>query len=135
MKCAVTLGITRFKITGGEPLIRKGAVDFLAQLKQTKGVDQVTLTTNGTLLEKNMTQLLACGIDGINISLETREKDLYKQITGGGDVEAVIREIDSAVAAGLKCKLNCVPIRSMKITHITMLLYYAYNLAVPLRFS
>ena len=85
-QCAITLGITRFKITGGEPLVRKGAVDFLAQLKQTKGVEQVTLTTNGTLLEKNLPQLLACGIDGINISLDTLDKELYKHITGGGNV-------------------------------------------------
>ena len=77
VKCAVTLGITRFKITGGEPLVRKGAVDFITKLKQMEGVDQVTLTTNGTLLEKNLPQLLACGIDGINISLDTLDKELY----------------------------------------------------------
>ena len=112
VKCAVALGITRFKITGGEPLVRKGAVDFIAKLKQIDGVEQVTLTTNGTLLEKNLPQLLACKIDGINISLDTLDKKLYKQITGGGELEPVLNAIGKAVAAGLKCKLNCVPIKN-----------------------
>ena len=64
VKCAVTLGITRFKITGGEPLIRKGAVYFLAQLKQVQGVEQVTLTTNGMFLEAFLPQLVEAGLDG-----------------------------------------------------------------------
>lgn len=110
--CAVALGITRFKITGGEPLVRKGAVDFIAKLKQIDGVEQVTLTTNGMILERNLPQLLACKIDGINISLDTLDKELYKQITGGGELEPVLNAIGKAVAAGLKCKLNCVPIKN-----------------------
>ena len=117
VKCAVTLGITRFKITGGEPLVRKGAVDFIAKLKQLEGVEQVTLTTNGTLLEKNLPQLLACGIDGINISLDTLDKELYKHITGGGDVEAVIKAIKAVVQTGIKCKINCVPIKNSYVNN------------------
>ena len=111
-KYAVDLGITRFKITGGEPLVRKGAVDFIAKLKQIHDVEQVTLTTNGILLEKNLPQLLACKIDSINISLDTLDKETYVQITGGGDVEAVINATKRAVQLGLKCKLNCVPIKN-----------------------
>ncbi|MGM9568612.1 MAG: GTP 3',8-cyclase MoaA [Phascolarctobacterium sp.] len=112
VRCAVELGITRFKITGGEPLVRKGAVDFITKLKQIHGVEQVTLTTNGMLLEKNLPQLLACKIDGINISLDTLDKETYKHITGCGDAEAVINSIKMAVQLGLKCKLNCVPIKN-----------------------
>ena len=73
-QCAVRLGITRFKITGGEPLVRKDAVDFITKLKQMDGVEQVTLTTNGTLLAASLPQLLACSLDGINISLDTVDK-------------------------------------------------------------
>ena len=156
VKCAVTLGITRFKITGGEPLVRKGAVDFIAKLKQLEGVEQVTLTTNGTLLEKNLPQLLACGIDGINISLDTLDKDLYKHITGGGDVEAVIKAIKAVVQTGIKCKINCVPIKNSYVNNSvnvdklsplhngtkvdnlsqsqTNIVEFAGSLAVPLRF-
>lgn len=148
-KYAVDLGITRFKITGGEPLVRKGAVDFIAKLKQIHGVEQVTLTTNGILLEKNLPQLLACKIDGINISLDTLDKETYAQITGGGDVEAVINATKRAVQLGLKCKLNCVPIKNgfadkgAKVDNLSLhtnqknvldLIEFAGNLNVPLRF-
>lgn len=147
--CAVELGITRFKITGGEPLVRKGAVDFIAKLKQIHGVEQVTLTTNGILLEKNLPQLLACKIDSINISLDTLDKETYAQITGGGDVEAVINATKRAVQLGLKCKLNCVPIKNgfadkgAKVDNLSLhtnqknvlaLIKFAGNLNVPLRF-
>ena len=126
-QCAVTLGITRFKITGGEPLVRKGAVDFITKLKQMDGVEQVTLTTNGTLLEKNLQQLCACGIYGINISLDTVDKDSYRKITGGGDLEAVINAIKAAAQTGLKCKINCVPLtntssnKSVKVDNLSLL--------------
>ena len=148
-KYAVDLGITRFKITGGEPLVRKGAVDFIAKLKQIHGVEQVTLTTNGILLEKNLPQLLACKIDSINISLDTLDKETYAQITGGGDVEAVINATKKAVQLGLKCKLNCVPIKNgfadkgAKVDNVSLhtnqknvlaLIKFAGNLNVPLRF-
>ena len=148
-KYAVDLGITRFKITGGEPLVRKGAVDFIAKLKQIHDVEQVTLTTNGILLEKNLPQLLACKIDGINISLDTLDKETYKIITGGGDVESVINATKRAVQLGLKCKLNCVPIKNgfadkgAKVDNLSLhtnqknvlaLIKFAGNLNVPLRF-
>ena len=148
-KYAVDLGITRYKITGGEPLVRKGAVDFIAKLKQIDGVEQVTLTTNGMLLEKNLPQLLACKIDSINISLDTLDKETYAQITGGGDVEAVINATKRAVQLGLKCKLNCVPIKNgfadkgAKVDNLSLhtnqknvlaLIKFAGNLNVPLRF-
>ncbi|MGM9529459.1 MAG: GTP 3',8-cyclase MoaA [Phascolarctobacterium sp.] len=134
VKCAIELGITRLKITGGEPLVRKGALEFIAKLKVLEGVEQVTLTTNGTLLEKNLPQLKACGIDGINISLDTLDCDAYRQITGGGKLTAVLRAIEATVHTGIKCKLNCVPLRSLNETNLIELVEYAYSLQVPLRF-
>ena len=65
----VKLGIKRFKLTGGEPLLRKDSVDFLQRLKALDGVEQVTLTTNGTMLREQLPSLKTIGIDGINISL------------------------------------------------------------------
>ena len=132
--CAVSLGITRFKITGGEPLVRKGAVDFIARLKELKGVKQVTLTTNAMLLEQYLPQLLTCGIDGINISLDTLDRDTYRQITGGGRPEQVIQAVEAAVAAGIKCKLNCVPLSVLQNEDLIELVKYACGLQVPLRF-
>ena len=70
-QCAVRLGIKKFKVTGGEPLVRRGCMNFLKELKQMPGVEQVTLTTNGVLLGEYLDELAAMKIDGINISLDT----------------------------------------------------------------
>lgn len=134
VKCAVGLGVTRYKITGGEPLVRKGAIEFIANLKQIEGLEQVTLTTNGILLEKNLPQLQAFSIDGINISLDTLDANIFKNITGGGDIEPVIHGIKAALDAGIKCKLNCVPIRSLRKKDLIDLLCFAHSLTIPLRF-
>ena len=135
-QCAVTLGITRFKITGGEPLVRKDAVDFITKLKQMEGVEQVTLTTNGTLLAASLLKLLACSLDGINISLDTVDKEFYSKITGGGELEAVTKSIKAAVQGGLRCKINCVPLKNncTNSNHLLDLLQFARNLGIPLRF-
>ena len=110
-RCAVALGITRFKITGGEPLVRKGAVEFIAQLKALPGVEQVTLTTNGVLLEKYLARLVETGLDGINVSLDTLDAELYRELTGGGELGAVLSALQAVVKSGVSCKLNCVPLK------------------------
>ena len=76
---AADLGICKFKITGGEPLVRKGCAGFIERLKQLPGVRQVTLTSNGLLLEPYLERLKEAGIDGINISLDTLDEKKYKE--------------------------------------------------------
>lgn len=105
---AVTLGITRFKVTGGEPLVRRGCVDFVRRLKALPGVEQVTLTTNGLLLAPLAGELATLGLDGVNISLDAADRRSYAAITGFDGLDAVRAGIDAALAAGLKTKLNCV---------------------------
>ena len=82
-RAALQLGISKFKITGGEPLLRKGCSDFIARLKQMEGVEQVTLTTNGTLLAQQLPVLIAAGVDSINVSLDTLDAAYYAELTGG----------------------------------------------------
>ena len=77
---AVALGITKFKVTGGEPLDRKGCLSFLRSLKNLPGVEQVTITTNGILLKDCLSELEAIGIDGINISLDTLNPETYEKM-------------------------------------------------------
>ena len=79
---AAELGITRFKVTGGEPLVRKGCVTLIRELKRIPGVEQVTMTTNGVLLGRYLEELIQAGIDGINISLDTLDAGRYEKITG-----------------------------------------------------
>ncbi len=105
---AVGLGITKFKITGGEPLVRKGCDKFMASLKKMPGVDQVTLTTNGILLQDHLEALKDAGIDGINISLDTLDQAKFKEITGFDQLDQVLEGIKAAVESGISTKINCV---------------------------
>ena len=91
-RVAVSLGITRFKITGGEPLVRLGCADLIGKIKQIPGVEQVTLTTNGVLLSKYLDDLIENGLDAVNISLDTLEKEVYKEITGFDALDAVLEK-------------------------------------------
>ncbi|MGN0983462.1 MAG: GTP 3',8-cyclase MoaA [Gemmiger sp.] len=105
---AVGLGITRFKITGGEPLVRSGCVEFMARLKALPGVEQVTLTTNGLLLAPLAARLAGIGLDGVNISLDAADRPAYAAITGADALDTVLHAIDACLAAGLKTKVNSV---------------------------
>lgn len=134
-RCASRLGITRFKITGGEPLMRKGAVGFIKELKALEGVEQVTLTTNGALLSPYIDELAACGLDGVNFSLDTLDAAAYHSLTGGS-LAPILSNIEAAVGAGLRCKLNCVPLRgALRLPEqLAELVLYARELHLPLRF-
>lgn len=103
------LGVRKFKVTGGEPLVRKGICDFIAALKRLPRVERVTLTTNGVLLAKFMTKLLEAGIDGINLSLDTLDRKRYAEITRHDLLPAVWEGLEAAkVLDNFKLKINCV---------------------------
>lgn len=105
---AVRCGITKFKITGGEPLVRKGAVSFMERLKRMAGVRQVTLTTNGYLLARELPKLAAMGIDGINISLDTLDRRQFWNISGVDGLERTMAAMQEAVRLGIRTKINAV---------------------------
>ena len=131
---ATSLGISSFKITGGEPLVRKGCLEFLAALKGLAGVKNVTLTTNGTLLERYAEALAEIGVDGVNISLDTCVKTRFQEITGVDGLEKTLKGIEAGSKAGLKMKLNCVPLRSTSEAEFLDLLKLAEHYNMPLRF-
>lgn len=105
---AVELGITRFKITGGEPLVRLGCPELIGKIKQIPGVEQVTLTTNGVLLGNYLDALEANGLDAVNISLDTLNRENYKKITGFDELEKVKQNIDLALQKRFPVKINVV---------------------------
>ena len=111
-------GIRKIKITGGEPLVRNGCVDFMKQLKAVEGIENVTITTNGVLLDKYLPELIEAGVDGINISLDSLDREKYAYITGRDEFDRVWNGIENAIAAGLKVKLNCVPLREYNADEI-----------------
>ena len=109
-RAAAELGITKFKVTGGEPLVRAGCVDFISALKAQPGTEQVTLTTNGLLLEANLDALTEAGLDGVNISFDSPDNARFRRITGytGDGADTLLHVLDACCAKGLKTKINAV---------------------------
>jgi len=109
VQAAAGLGINKVRLTGGEPLVRKGVVHLIRELKKIAGIQEVTLTTNGILLADMAEILLAEGLDRLNISLDTLDPEKYRQVTRGGDITAVLRGIDTARRVGFqRIKINMV---------------------------
>ena len=110
-RCGAELGIRKIKLTGGEPLVRKGCASLAGQIKAIPGIEKVTLTTNGILLEEQLDDLLKAGIDAINISLDTLDSELFKKVARRDDLAKVLRGIEAALThPGLSLKINSVPV-------------------------
>lgn len=131
---AVTLGITKFKVTGGEPLVRKGCLSFLRSLKNIPGVEQVTLTTNGVLLKEVLPELEAIGIDGINISLDTLSPDTYEKMTQRNEFSHVLDSIIAAQASKIRTKINCVLLKGINDHEFFDLIHLAKDYQLDVRF-
>ena len=129
-QAAAALGIRHVKVTGGEPLVRRCCREVIRGLKQIPGIETVTLTTNGILLQERLADLKESGIDGINISLDTTDPDLYRDLTGGGDVAAVTDAIRACADSGIRTKINAV---AMSLEN-EPLLEFARELPVDVRF-
>ena len=105
------LGFKKIKLTGGEPLVRKGVHYLVEEICKIDGIENVTMTTNGYLLEDEIDNLVNTGIKGINISLDTLDKNLFKEITRVDALEKVLRGIEKTKEySELNIKVNCVPL-------------------------
>ncbi len=112
IRVATGEGITKVRITGGEPLVRRGVAEFIASLRTIPALNDISLTTNGILLETHAEQLFAAGIRRINISLDSLNADKYARITRGGDIHAVLRGIRKVREIGFDpIKINIVAIK------------------------
>jgi molybdenum cofactor biosynthesis protein A, bacterial len=112
VKVAVKAGIVKVRVTGGEPLVRKGIVGFLASLRAIDDLKDISLTTNGILLETFAERLYGSGVKWINISLDSLDSQKYNMITRGGNLKAVLRGIDTAHRVGFSpIKINVVTIK------------------------
>ncbi len=108
-RIAVANGITKVRLTGGEPLVRKNIVELVAKLAAIDGLEDLSMTTNGVLLSEYAVDLKKAGLNRINISLDTVSPEQYCQITRNGDLAQVLEGIDAARDTGLEpIKINCV---------------------------
>jgi cyclic pyranopterin phosphate synthase len=106
-RVAADVGITKVRITGGEPLVRLGCVDFVGMLSRTSGIHDISLTTNGLLLPKFADDLAAAGLRRVNVSLDSLDPERFSRITRGGRLEQTLAGIDAAFAAGFSpVKIN-----------------------------
>lgn len=112
VKAAASLGITKYRLTGGEPLVRKGIVSLVEKMAKIPGVEEIGMTTNGILLGKYAQELKKVGLNRVNISLDSLRHSRYKEITRGGDLDEVIAGINAAEKAGLTpIKINVVAMK------------------------
>ena len=107
-RAAVGLGIEKVRVTGGEPLVRKGAVEFLERLQDIPGLTEIALTTNGILLAPLARRIRGAGVQRLNVSLDSLDPALFARITRGGDLRQVREGLTAAEEAGLRLKLNMV---------------------------
>lgn len=107
-RAAARAGIRKLKVTGGEPLVRPGCAGLIGDLKAIPGIEQVTMTTNGVLLSQFLPKLAENGLDAVNISLDTLDRDVYERITGRDELPQAMEGIRQALASGIRVKVNVV---------------------------
>ena len=133
-----SLGISKVKITGGEPLVRKGISGLIRQIKEVPGIEQVTLTTNGVAIGQRpelAKELAEAGISGINISLDTLKEDRYEAITGSRSLEEVKRAIEACCSVPeLTVKINAVTLADYNLDEIAELAALAKDRNLDVRF-
>ncbi len=126
----VSRGVRKLRITGGEPLVRRGVMGLFRALSrhlESGALDELTLTTNGSQLESHAAELAACGVRRINLSLDTLDAATFKTVTRRGDLAQVLRGADAAQAAGLALKINMVALKGVNDHEIETMLRWAHG--------
>lgn len=113
-RVAVSVGVEKIRVTGGEPLVRRGIIDFLRQLAAIPGLQRLVLTTNGVMLPEMASPLRYAGVESLNISLDSLKPQTFSAITRGGDLRQVLAGIEAAESAGFRfVKINMVVMRGI----------------------
>ena len=134
-KIFISLGIKNFKLTGGEPLVRRDVFQLVKSLKNIEGIGEVTMTTNGVLLEEYGIDLIEAGIDRINISLDSLNPTKYQEITGRNFLDKVFHGINLLLSKGFdKVKINTVPIKPLDENDMDRLIDLGRENPIDIRF-
>jgi cyclic pyranopterin phosphate synthase len=142
IRIAVDLGVSKVRVTGGEPLTRRDVINFIRRIPDISGIKSVGLSTNGTLLAREIgsgttmaAALRAAGVQSVNISLDTLDRDVYLNITGRDFLQQVLKGIDAAIGAGFsQIKLNAVLMRGRNEDQLIPLVEFAGARDLILRF-
>jgi len=134
-KAFTELGVKKIRITGGEPLVRKGALELLQNIGRIESLDELVITTNGSQLETMAAAVKEAGVKRINISLDTLDADKFKAITRTGDLHQVIRGIHAAKSAGFKrIKINAVILKDRNHLEVADLVRFAVDNGIDISF-
>ena len=131
----VAKGVTKLRLTGGEPLVRRGIMTLVTSLSRhltTGALKELTLTTNGSQLAKYAVELKALGVERINVSLDTLDADKFRAITRWGELDKVLAGIDAAQSAGLQVKINAVALKGVNEDEIGDLVAWAHGRGMDL---
>ncbi len=132
---AVRKGIDKVRVTGGEPLVRRGVTTLISKLASIEGIKDLSMTTNGTLLERYAQELKDAGLMRVNISMDTCDPERFREITRGGDIETLFRGVDAAKKAGLTpIKINCVIENSSEERDAQLVAQYAQKEGLLVRY-
>lgn len=128
-ECFIARGISKIRLSGGEPLVRRDVIELVRRLGRHvgSGLDELTMTTNGTRLAEHADDLAAAGVRRINVSLDSRDPATFRHITRHGDVAQVLGGIAAARAAGLKIKINMVALRGLNADEIAPMLAWCVD--------
>jgi cyclic pyranopterin phosphate synthase len=133
----VRMGTRKLRVTGGEPLVRRGIMTLFRALSRhldSGALDELTLTTNGSQLARFASELVDCGVRRINVSLDTLDPDKFRTVTRWGDFGKVMAGIDAAQAAGLKIKINAVALKGFNDEEASELVAWAHGRGFELTF-
>lgn len=129
------LGVDKVRLTGGEPLVRRGLLDFVKQLHSLPGLKDLSMSSNAHLLGEKAAELKAAGIRRVNISLDSLKPEVFRKITVNGDLQPVLQGIDAALEAGMRpVKINMVVMRGLNDGEIESMLDYAVERGADLRY-
>ncbi|WBW99506.1 GTP 3',8-cyclase MoaA [Oceanirhabdus sp. W0125-5] len=135
IKAASNLGVKKVRFTGGEPLIVKGVDELIYETSKIQGINDISLTTNGILLSDKIHDLKRAGLNRVNISLDTLDKDKYKAITRGGELNKVLDAIDKCQELGIKSiKINAVLIKGFNDNEIESFIKLTKESTIHVRF-
>lgn len=134
VRAAATLGIKKIRLTGGEPLVRKGLVSLCEKISKIPGIEEICLTTNGALFKDYAKDLKDAGVARVNFSLDTLDPEKFRKITRGGDLEKTLAAIEEAINLGFKVKINVVLIGGFNIDDIEKLAEYTKDHDIQVRF-